>query len=75
LLVIYWIIADARQRRCVPCFDFGFLVGIFLPFSLIWYAFWTRGRRGLLLLLAIAGSIYGPWICVVIVWVLIRGAG
>jgi hypothetical protein len=75
LLVVYWIIADARQRRCVPCFDFGFLLGIFLPFSLIWYAFWTRGWRGFLLLLAIAASIYGPWLCVTILWILIHGAG
>jgi hypothetical protein len=36
LLVVYWIIADAWQRCCVPCFEFGYLVGIFLPFWLIW---------------------------------------
>jgi hypothetical protein len=75
LLVIYWIVADARQRRCVPCFDFGYLVGISLPFSLIWYALWTRSRRGVLLLLAIGSLIYGPWLGATILWVLIHAGG
>jgi hypothetical protein len=29
LFLVYWIIADARCRRCVPCHDFGFLVIVF----------------------------------------------
>jgi hypothetical protein len=72
LLVVYWIVADARGRRCVPCFDFGYLLAISLPFSLIWYAFWTRGWRGILRLLAIVGAIYGPWLCATILWVLLH---
>jgi hypothetical protein len=50
LFVVYWIMLDARQRRRVPCHDFGFLVCVFLPVSLAWYVIWTRGLRGLLLL-------------------------
>jgi hypothetical protein len=69
LLLLCWILADARQRRCVPCFDFGFLLAVSFPLSLVWYAFWTRGWRGLLLLLTVLGLIYGPWICAVIGWV------
>jgi hypothetical protein len=68
LLIVYWIVADARRRRCVPCFDFGFLLAISLPLSLVWYAFWTRGWRGFLLLLTLLGLIYGPWVLAVIAW-------
>src|SRR3954470_19948686 len=38
LFIVYWIVADARQRRCVPCFDFGFLLAVSFPLSLVWYA-------------------------------------
>jgi hypothetical protein len=54
LFVIYWVVMDARCRRRVPCHDFGFLVGVFLPVSLAWYLVWTRGLRGLLLLAGFA---------------------
>jgi hypothetical protein len=72
LFVTYWVLADARQRHCVPCFEFGFLMAVFFPVSVIWYAFWTRGWRGVLLLFALLGLIYGPWLCVTIAWIAIH---
>jgi hypothetical protein len=50
LCVLLWIVSDARARGCSPCFDFGFLVGVFFPLSLVWYALWSRGAKGVLLL-------------------------
>ena len=49
-LTVFWIAADARRRRRVPCFDFGFLCIAFYPISLPWYCVWSRGWRGLLML-------------------------
>jgi hypothetical protein len=33
LMLVFWVDADARRRRRVPCFDFGFLVGLLFPLS------------------------------------------
>lgn len=40
------MMADARARRCTRCYDFGYLAGLVLPVSLVWYLFWSRGPRG-----------------------------
>jgi hypothetical protein len=68
LFILYWIILDARRRRRIPCHDFGFLVAIFLPVSLGWYLLWTRGLKGLLLLLAFAILVVAPQLSATIVW-------
>jgi hypothetical protein len=36
LMLILWMDADARRRRMLPCYDFGFLAGVFFPLSLVW---------------------------------------
>ena len=36
-------------------------VGVFLPVSLVWYVFWTRGRKGVFTLAAFLGLILVPW--------------
>ena len=54
VLILFWIVADARSRNLVPCFDFGFLCYAFFPTSLVWYCLWSRGWRGLLTLLLLA---------------------
>jgi hypothetical protein len=55
LYVIYWVVRDACKRRLVPCYEFGLLVAVFFPVSVAWYAFWTRGWRGFLLLAGLFG--------------------
>jgi hypothetical protein len=55
LLSLFWIVADARARRLVPCFDFGFLCLVYYPLSLPWYCVWSRGWRGVLTLMLLAG--------------------
>jgi len=65
---ILWIVDDARSRRCVPCFDFGFLVAVFFPASLAWYVLWTRGRRGLTTLVALFALMLLPWLSTVVTW-------
>jgi len=62
LVVLSWVLADASERSCVPCFDFGFVLWVFLPISLVWYVLSTRGRKGLRLLFGLLGLLVAPWI-------------
>jgi hypothetical protein len=70
LFILYWVVVDARRRHRVPCHDFGFLVGVFLPVSLAWYLVWTRGLKGLLLLAGFALLLILPQVCAMLVFVL-----
>ena len=74
LAFVLWIAADAQVRRQTPCYDFGFLIAIFFPISLVWYVFWSRGWRGILLLGALFALMLLPWLTAVIAWVLRAGA-
>jgi hypothetical protein len=49
--LLCWFEMDARGRRILPCYDFGYLCYVCLPVSLAWYCLWSRGFRGILLLL------------------------
>jgi Cobalt uptake substrate-specific transmembrane region len=73
LACVLWAVADAQKRRKTPCFDFGFLVAVFFPISLIWYALWSRGVRGFLLLAALLGLMFIPWLSAIVVFVLRHG--
>jgi hypothetical protein len=68
---ILWVDADARHRHIVPCHDFGFLVAMFFPLSLVWYVFWSRGRRGFLALCGLLGVMILPWLTAVMAWLMI----
>ena len=72
LAFILWVAEDARARRCVPCFDFGFLVAVFFPASLVWYVLWSRSRRGVRTLIALAGLMLLPWLSAVVTWLFRR---
>jgi hypothetical protein len=51
---------DAVRKRLRPSFDFGlFLVATF-PLSVLWYCFWSRGWRGIKLLMGLAGLLFVP---------------
>jgi hypothetical protein len=67
---VVWVVTDAQTRRNTPCFDFGFLVAVFFPISLVWYALWSRGARGLLLLGAMLGLMLIPWVSAIFVLLL-----
>ena len=71
--LVYWVVVDARRLRRVPCYEFGFLVGVFLPVSLPWYLIWSRGLRGLLLLGFFLLLINLPDLVAMIVWQLKYG--
>lgn len=47
--LLAWIMADAKERRRTPCFDFGFFLLATWPLSLFWHCWLTRGWRGLAL--------------------------
>jgi hypothetical protein len=70
LACVFWIMTDAQRRRQTPCYDFGFLVAVFFPISLVWYAFWSRGARGILLLAAFLGLMVLPSMSAVAAWLL-----
>ena len=67
LLLLMWMQADARRRRCVPCFDFGFLAYATFPLSIAWYCVWSRGWRGLRLLLGLFCLFFVPLFIVLLV--------
>ncbi|HEV3122647.1 MAG TPA: hypothetical protein VGY53_12120 [Isosphaeraceae bacterium] len=75
VFVILWMVRDARARGCLPCFDFGFLVCVFFPLSLVWYALWSRGAKGVLLLAAVFGLWILPWSSAVVARIILHGAG
>lgn len=60
LAFVLWVDLDARRRGIVPCHDFGFLVAVFFPASLLWYVFWSRGGRGALTLALLASVVVVP---------------
>jgi hypothetical protein len=59
-LLVIWMDADARRLRRLPCYDFGLFVGIFFPLSLLWYCWWSRRWRGLLVLLLLLALWFIP---------------
>lgn len=72
LAFVLWVVTDARRRRIVPCHDFGFLVMLLMPVTLVWYAFWSRGgRRGLAVLAALFGLMYVPSLSALACWMLL----
>lgn len=73
LAFIVWVDSDASLRRKVPCHDFGFLVAVFFPVSLVWYAFWSRGWRGFYVLAGLFGLMLLPWLSALACWVMLHG--
>ncbi|MGP0065123.1 MAG: hypothetical protein ACLQGP_16185 [Isosphaeraceae bacterium] len=71
--LLCWVIIDARRFGRVPCYDFGFLVGVFLPVALPWYLVWSRGLRGLLVLGFFLFLLVVPELIASIVWQLRYG--
>jgi hypothetical protein len=53
MAVILWLHQDARRRGVGAVQDFGFLLWIFWPVGIPWYAFASRGRGGWKLLLGV----------------------
>jgi hypothetical protein len=74
LAFVLWVMVDARTRRQIPCYDFGFLVAVFFPASLVWYVLWSRGWRGLLILSAFGGLMLLPMVCASVAWIIRHGA-
>jgi len=69
--VVLWVIRDARERGCTPCFDFGFLVFAGFPVSVVWYLVWTRGWRGFITVGIFLGLYLIPWLCALVLWMFI----
>ena len=60
VFVLLWMTDDAYQRRCTPCYDFGFLMWYFFPLTLLGYLLWTRGWWGLVVFVGITAVVYLP---------------
>jgi hypothetical protein len=71
--LLLWAILDARKRGRVPCHEFGFLMMMYMPASLVWYLFWSRGWKGILPLAFIWALLVMPWLAWVVAYVLVYG--
>ena len=71
LCFVTWVQADARTRRCTPCFDFGTFILAIWVFSVPWYLIWTRGWRGLLLAMMFFGLLIFPTCVAIFVWIVV----
>ena len=58
--VLFWLQEDARRTRVVAVQDWGLFLWVAWPVLLPWYAVKTRGRRGWLLTLGLAGLVVAP---------------
>lgn len=59
-LALAWLSADSRRLRARPCFDLGLFCVAGFPLSLPCYCFWSRGWRGIGVLVSILGLWIGP---------------
>ena len=66
-----WVQTDARIRRCTPFFDFGTFVCVMWSLAIPWYLIWTRGWRGLLVILMFLGLWILPTIVAAVVWTVV----
>lgn len=73
LSLVLWISVDARSRHRTPCYDFGFLVAVYFPASLVWYVLWTRGWKGWLTLVGLIGLWLVPWLSATAAWIVRYG--
>lgn len=71
LMLVLWMDADARRRRILPCYDFGFLAGVFFPVSLVWYCIWSRGWRGAFLFIGLLTLFIAPYTITGLIWWLV----
>ena len=69
LTVMMWVVSDARRRAGTPCYDFGFLLSIFVIATIPWYVISTRGfLRGPLFLILFLSLGILPEIAADIFW-------
>ncbi len=67
-LLMLWVVADAKHRHRVPCYDFGFFVFYFFPVTIVWYCLWSRGWRGMLMLLFFVVLWFVPFAAALMAW-------
>jgi hypothetical protein len=58
--VVIWMDYDAIRLRRRPCFDFGLFLVLTFPLSIVWYCLWSRGWRGMKLLLGLVALLFVP---------------
>jgi hypothetical protein len=46
VLLVFWVVVDARQGHRIPCFDFGLFCYLFLPVTLPSYCFGRVAGEG-----------------------------
>lgn len=72
-LLAYWVVLDARKGHRIPCFDFGLYCYLLLPVTLPWYCIWSRGWRGVSLILLLYGITILPYLVEVMTWEFVYG--
>ena len=62
LAIMIWVVWDAGSRRCTPCYDFGLMVYLGWVLVIPGYLLWTRGWRGLRVILGLICLYFFPLI-------------
>jgi hypothetical protein len=75
LAAALWVEADARRLRRVPCYEFGAFVFLGWLVAVPAYCFWSRGRAGWRLAMALIGLILAPSLVQLVSAALLRAAG
>jgi hypothetical protein len=63
-----WVLWDARALRCTPCYDFGMFIYFGWLLVVSAYVLWTRGWRGLLVLLMFLTLFMLPVFAGIVAW-------
>jgi hypothetical protein len=72
LMVILWVCQDAQRRRIAQVTDLGFLMVLFWPVAIPWYAFKSRGLAGWKLGLGLLALMCAPQLTALALY-LLRG--
>ena len=70
-IIGWWLLTNSRKRGIAWVYDIGFFLSIAWPFIMLYYLLKTRGAKGLLVILAFAGTYIVASIVGVILYVLL----
>jgi len=70
-----WVEANARRLRRVPCYEFGAFVFVGWLVAVPTYCFWSRGRAGWRLAVALIGLILAPSLVALVFTAFFSAAG
>ena len=70
ICLVIWVQADAQRRHCTPCYDFGMFVLFAWALCVPAYLLWSRGWRGVLVVLVFFGLLISPSLAAMVFWLI-----